>query len=210
MTKDTTTKFIREPQCDVHAAPVSLENTDVCVSAGKEKPAVGGVEARYDKVQAIIAHYRHDRLYLLQALHEIQDCLGYIPDPIISLTAREFQLSKIDVAGVIGFYPWFSLRPMAKFVIRCCTGVSCAIRGGTDLRETIRKHLKIKDFETTRDGQFFLRPVSCLGACDQAPAMMINNHRFGNLDAESVKKILAEVAKNGLTALPIPEKTSGI
>ena len=156
------------------------------------------VEGKYEKVKAIIARYRHDRLYLLQALDEIQHCLGYIPEPVIAMIAQEFHLAKIDIAGVVSFYSRFSTRPLAKYVIRCCKGVSCVVCGGAQLYESIRKTLKIKDGESTKDGKFFLQVVPCLGECDHSPAIMINDRRFGNMDAASIEKLLLSIQRKGL------------
>lgn len=160
------------------------------------------MEGKFERVKAIIAKYRSDRLYLLQALHEIQDCMGYIPEPVISMVAQEFQLAKIDVAGVVSFYSRFSARPLAKFVVKCCTGVSCMVCREAQLFETIRKVLKIKDGEATKDGRFFLQAVPCLGRCDQSPAIMINDRHFGRLDGSKVTDLLTRVSKSGLESVP--------
>ncbi|NLI75381.1 MAG: NAD(P)H-dependent oxidoreductase subunit E [Candidatus Riflebacteria bacterium] len=152
----------------------------------------------FDVVKGIIDRHDHDRSRLIQAMYEIQDTLGYLSDPILSMLAEGFRMAKSEVFGIASFYPHFHLKARARYTIRCCTSVVCEICGGAGLREAIRRHLRIRDGETTRDGLFLFRPVACLGACDQAPAIKINDTVFGGMTRERIPDLLQKVARNGL------------
>ncbi len=153
---------------------------------------------QFETVRGIIARFHQDRNHLIQAMYEIQDSLGYISDPIMAMVAEGFGIAKSEVAGVATFYPHFQLKAKARFVIRCCSGVVCEICGNADLREAVRKALRIKDGEMTRDGMFLLKVGGCLGACDKAPAMMINETLYGGLRPEDIPDLLQRVARREL------------
>ncbi|RCK79020.1 MAG: [FeFe] trimeric bifurcating hydrogernase, NuoE-like subunit [Candidatus Ozemobacter sibiricus] len=150
---------------------------------------------QFETVRGIIGRYHHDRSRLIQAMYEIQDAMGYISDPILAMIAEGFGIAKSEVAGVATFYPHFQLKAKARFVIRCCSGVVCEICGNAALREAVRKTLRIKEGEATRDGMFLLKVGGCLGACDQAPALMINETLYGKVRPEDIPDLLQGVAR---------------
>lgn len=152
----------------------------------------------FDTVRGIIEKHHADRVDLVQALYEIQDVLGYLSDPILAMVAEGFHISKSDVMGVATFYPHFFLKPRPRYTIRCCSSVVCEICGAAKLREVVRKHLRLKEGETSPDGLFLFRPVECLGACDRAPAIKINEQLFGPLTKEEVPDLLQKIVQSGL------------
>ena len=131
---------------------------------------------------------------LLEALHIAQESFGYLPEPVLGWIAQEFKIPKKEVYEVAAFYSMFSLKPEARYVISACDCLSCYLNGGEAVLEAVRKATNIPDDETSsEDGLFSLRVVSCLGLCDLAPVIMINQDRYGLLTPEKAHHIISEL-----------------
>jgi len=154
----------------------------------------------FETVRGIVEKYRGDRFLLIKALFEIQDEVGYLSDPMLAMLADGFKISKTEVQGVATFYPHFLLKARPRYLIRCCSSVVCEICGSAKLREAIQKTLRFKNDEISQDGLFQLSAVACLGACDRAPALKINETLFGPLTGEMIPALLQKVASSGLQA----------
>ncbi len=141
-------------------------------------------------IEKVLAEYGGRRLALLPALHLVQEREGHISEEVISYLASRLSLPSVDVYGVVTFYSLFSLEKGGKNIIRVCVSLPCYLRGSNQILETLKEELGIKEYETTPDKRFTLEPVSCLGLCDQAPAMMINDAIYGALTRRKVKKII--------------------
>lgn len=118
---------------------------------------------------------------LLPILHGVQQALGHVPPDAVPLIARELNLSRADVHGVISFYHYFRSEPAGRRVIRLCRAESCQATGGAALEQHIRQRLGVDFHETTADGAFTLEPVYCLGNCACSPAMMVDDELKGRL-----------------------------
>jgi NADH-quinone oxidoreductase subunit E len=138
------------------------------------------------------SHYPDKQAVSIEALKIVQRGRGWISDESLSDIAVYLGMTIDELESVATFYPLIFRKPVGKHVILMCDSVSCWITGYEQLRQTIRDHLGITFGETTEDGRFTLLPIPCLGACDHAPVMMVDDELYGNLDAEKVKKILAE------------------
>ena len=120
---------------------------------------------------------------------------NYITEEKLKLIAQEAGLSYSEVYGVATFYSLFSLKPRGEYIIRVCDSGPCHLMGSESIFEVLEEELKIKVGETTPDGKFTLEETSCLGACDEAPAMMIDGKVYGNLTLQEVREILEELKK---------------
>ena len=100
-------------------------------------------------------------------------------------------MSATDLDAVATFYNFIFRRPVGRHVILVCDSVSCWIMGYDTIADHLQHRLGIGFGETTNDGRFTLLPNVCLGACDRAPAMMIDDQLYGELDAEKIDDILA-------------------
>jgi formate dehydrogenase subunit gamma len=118
---------------------------------------------------------------LLPVLHGVQQALGHVPPDAVPLIARELNLSRADVHGVISFYHHFRSEPAGQRVIRLCRAESCQATGGAALEQHIRQRLGVDFHETTADGAFTLEPVYCLGNCACSPVMMVDDELKGRL-----------------------------
>jgi len=118
---------------------------------------------------------------------------NYITEEKLKLIAREAGLSYSEVYGVATFYSLFSLKPRGEYVIRVCDSGPCHLMGSKSVFEVLEEELNIDLGETTSDGEFTLEETSCLGICDEAPAMMINDKVYGNLTPQKIKETLRKL-----------------
>ena len=136
---------------------------------------------------------RPGREKILQLLHEIQK--KHTHDQFISPedvkdVADLLMISPAEVEGVISFYKMFSPVPRGRYTIRLCDSLSCRISRSLGIYEYIQNTLQIRRNETTKDGLFTLEIVNCLGHCDTAPNMMVNDTLYTSLDVPAVEEIL--------------------
>jgi len=132
---------------------------------------------------------RKDNL-LLPMLQAIQAKFGYVSEANAHYLSRKTGIPFSKIYGVITFYEMLYTEPKGKYIIRICNSPSCYLNGSLNLIEFLASLLKIKSGETTKNKQFSLEIVSCIGCCDQAPAMIINNKVYGNLDEKKIKQII--------------------
>jgi NADH-quinone oxidoreductase subunit E len=131
----------------------------------------------------------HKRLLLL--LERTRDVYGYIPDHALTSLADELGIPVVDAYAAATFYRGLPLRPVGKHVVKLCKSVPCYLKHNEPVADAVVSELGITHGETTRDGLFSLELVNCIGACDKAPAMMIDDDVFGHLMPEKVIGILA-------------------
>ena len=143
----------------------------------------------------IIKKYENRRENLLQILHDIQNQNpnNYIRKEDICELSKEMDIPVSEIKGTASFYTMFSFTPRGKYVIRVCESPPCHILGAQTIFEAIETKLGIKVGKTTDDGLFTLEGTSCLGICGVAPAMMINEEAYGNLNEKKICEILGEI-----------------
>ncbi|HHF42766.1 MAG TPA: NADH-quinone oxidoreductase subunit NuoE [Candidatus Aminicenantes bacterium] len=142
------------------------------------------------KITQLTAKYPQKQAALLPVLHLIQNEMGYIPQEAEIWVAELLGLQPVRVKEVITFYTMFLEKPIGRYHLQVCTNLSCTLAGAEHILNYLIKKLGIKPGETTADGRFTLTTVECLGACEQAPCMMINFDYYGNLTPEKIDKIL--------------------
>ncbi|MDR1604760.1 MAG: NADH-quinone oxidoreductase subunit NuoE [Gracilibacteraceae bacterium] len=153
---------------------------------GKKKKS--GREER--KIQANPPAGKEKRKKLLEMLQEKQRTAGFISETAMREIAGAAELSVSEVYGVATFYGFLSTRPQGRYTIRICKSLPCYLKGGLMIAESVEKELGVKAGETTADGKFSFELVNCIGACDQAPAMLINDRVYGNLSPEKIFELL--------------------
>ncbi len=137
-----------------------------------------------------VKHYPYPEVACIDALKIVQHYRGWISDDSVRDIAQILSMSNEEVDGVATFYSRIYRKPVGRNVILICDSVSCMIMGYETLYNYISKKIGISFGETTPDGRFTLLPVSCLGDCDNAPAMMINSDHFNNLTVDKVDTLL--------------------
>ena len=127
---------------------------------------------------------------LLILLQEAQNKSGYLSQELMVELAKSLNVSLSDVYGVATFYSFLSAKPQARNVIRICKSVPCYLKNSQMIIETVGNKIGIKPGETTTDDKFSFQLTNCIGACDKAPAMMINHEVYGDLNPNKIAKIL--------------------
>jgi NADH:ubiquinone oxidoreductase subunit F (NADH-binding)/NADH:ubiquinone oxidoreductase subunit E len=128
---------------------------------------------------------------VLPILHAVQSiCGNWLPLEALHLVAKELDVPYSYLYGVMSFYTMYSVTPRGKYIIRMCESAPCHVNGAENILDTLKEELGIQVGETTSDGLFTLEHTACLGTCEVAPAMQINEVVFGNLTGAKVKEVL--------------------
>ena len=127
---------------------------------------------------------------LVGLLKEAQSKFGYVPEEVMAELAESLEIPINEVYGVASFYSFLSIKPVGRNVIRVCQSLPCYLKNSQLIIETVEEELGIKPGETTADGRFSFQLTNCIGLCDQAPAMMINNDAHVDLTPERISQIL--------------------
>ncbi len=147
-----------------------------------------------DKVNEIIDRYGADRTASLAVLQDIQREYNYLPREALELVAERLDASLGEVYHLATFYRSFTLRPKGEYCIRVCLGTACHIHGGPRILEAFERELGIKVGESTSDAKFSLEASSCLGACAQAPLVMVNEEPYAKMTTDRVGEIIESYA----------------
>lgn len=145
------------------------------------------------EIEHELAHYEQPSAATIEALKIVQKHRGWVSDEAVKAIAEKLKTSAADVDAVATFYNLIFRRPVGRHVIFQCDSVSCHIMGAAGLREKLEKKLGIKPGQTTPDNRFTLLPIVCLGTCDRAPAMLVDQdlHRdLENLSEQSLGELL--------------------
>jgi NADH-quinone oxidoreductase subunit E len=133
---------------------------------------------------------------VIAALAIAQDQIGWLPPEAITEVAEYLQMPPIAVFEVASFYNMYNLQPPARCKLTLCTNLPCALSGANDAAERLKQRLGIGFGETTADGQFTLKEGECLGACGDAPVLLVNNKRMESLmNEERLEALLDELQR---------------
>lgn len=145
-----------------------------------------------DLVHDVAEEHRGERGPLLVILHAIQDRLGYVDPALVPMLARELNLSRADVHGVLTFYRDFRTEPPGAVTVRVCRAEACASLGAERVLADLELSLGISVGETTADGGVTLDQVFCLGNCALGPSGQIGGRVHGRLDATRALALIRE------------------
>jgi len=143
-------------------------------------------------VEAIATRLKDRPGALMLILRELQDRFGCVPRDGVPIIAHTLNLSRAEVHGVATFYHDFRREPPGRNVIRLCRAESCQAMGAVALAEHVRERLGVGFGETTRDGDFTLEAVYCLGNCGCSPAMVFNDELYGRVSPARFDELMAE------------------
>jgi NADH:ubiquinone oxidoreductase subunit E len=143
--------------------------------------------ARYD---AVLTEYKSRPGALIPMLQIAQTMFGYLPDAVLRNIAKTLDKSYSEVAGVVGFYSFFSTVPRGKYLVRVCLGTACYVRGGNDVLAGMKKALGIDVGQTTEDRLFSLEVGRCFGACGLAPVIMVNDDVHQRVKPSKINELL--------------------
>ena len=151
---------------------------------------LGFSERTRKKIDKIVARYPQKEAAILPLLHITQQEFGFISPDSEKLVAEILGIKPIRVREVVTFYTMLDREPIGKYSIQVCSNLSCSLLGAEKLIDYLKEKLRIEPGQTTKDKKFTLSLVECLGACEQAPCMMVNFDYYGNLDKKKIDKIL--------------------
>ena len=135
---------------------------------------------------------------ILYALYLVQYQQGYISGASMRFVAEQIGCTAADVEDVVSYYTMFYTRPVGKYVINVCRTLSCALLGAERVTEELSAKLGVHPGQTTADGMFTLMEVECLGACDRAPVVMVNDRYWQeNLSPEQVSRWVDDIRARG-------------
>ena len=148
-------------------------------------------EAAEQQIRSICRRYKDEKTPLMIILSDIQNEYGYIPLEVQEVVSQETGISVAEIYGVVTFYSFFTLTPKGKYVIGCCLGTACYVKGGQQVIDKFSELLNIAPGQTTEDGLFTLDALRCIGACGIAPAVSINGTVYPKMTASQVQELIA-------------------
>jgi len=150
-------------------------------------------DIKENEIENILEKHNGNRGALISILEEIQDRYGYLPANALKILSAKDTHSLVDIYGVATFYKNFRLKPKGKHLINVCLGTACHVRGAPKVVEEFERQLDVRAGETSKDREFTLETVNCLGACALGPIVVIDGKYFSNAAPAQVTKILNNV-----------------
>lgn len=142
------------------------------------------------EIETELARYPTRQAVCIDAMKIVQRHRGWVSDECIRDIADLLEMSPADLDGVATFYNLIFRKPVGRHVVMVCNSVSCWIMGYERMREHLTSRLGIEFGETSADNRFTLLPIVCLGACDHAPAMLVDNELHADLDPARIDEVL--------------------
>jgi len=139
---------------------------------------------RYDDIESA----------LLPVLHLAQEQNGWLSEAVVDTVSEMMTIPAIKIKEVISFYDMFYDHPTAKNIIQVCTNISCSMNGGRKLHQELLDYFETKNMQPTKDGKVYIQKMECLGACEMAPCIRLNNDYAGPITFESAVKKIKELA----------------
>ena len=146
------------------------------------------------RVDEIIDRYQGEQGALIQLLLDIQSEFNWISKEVLVRISERLQIPLSQIYRVASFYKAMSLTPVGRHQVQVCLGTACHVRGGPKILDKVEEALKIKAGETTKDMNFTLRRVNCLGCCALGPVIVVDGNYHGKVASTKVEEILADYA----------------
>ena len=143
-----------------------------------------------NKTPEVISVQSKDQENLLVLLEEAQNKFGYLSQELMVELAESLGISISEVYGVATFYSFLYTQPQGRYVIKVCQSLPCFLKNAEMIIKSLEQELGTRLGETTSDGKFSFQLTNCIGACDKAPAMMINNDVYVDLTPDRISQIL--------------------
>jgi NADH-quinone oxidoreductase E subunit len=144
-----------------------------------------------ENLEKILSKYPSNKKdALLPILQEIQELEGYLTDELLAAVGKYVNLPSNKVYGVATFYDQFRFHPQGVHHLRICRGTACHLFGSSTYLEEIEKQLKVKSGQTSKDKKFSLEISNCMGACESAPIIQVNDSFYTNVTAVDLERII--------------------
>lgn len=143
-------------------------------------------------IDGIMKDYDYRKSALISILQDVQAKYNWLPQDTLRYIAEKLSISLTDIFGIVTFYKSFSLTKRGKHIVTVCLGTACHVRGGARILDGLERKLDIKEGETTKDGQFTLETVNCLGCCAIGPIMKVDSEPYGKMNVKKANSILTK------------------
>ncbi len=143
-----------------------------------------------NRVDEIVDQYGADPAASLAILQEVQQEFLYLPRMALERVAERLHVPLGEIYHLATFYRTFSFRPRGEYCVRVCMGTACHVHGAPRVLEAFERELGVKAGEGTEDGMFTLEATSCLGACAQAPYVVVNDQPYPQISAADVSRVV--------------------
>lgn len=147
-------------------------------------------EAAVKQICEICDRHANDKTPLMMILSDIQKEYGYVPVDVQEIVSEKTGISVAEIYGVVTFYSFFSLKPKGKYIIGCCLGTACYVKGAQQIIDKFSEILGVGPGETTDDGLFTIDALRCIGACGIAPAVTINGTVYPKMEVSQVPEVI--------------------
>ncbi len=134
---------------------------------------------------------------LLNILHEVQDKEGYLSEENLKKISIKYQIPISRLYGMATFYTHFKIKEQGEHIIEICGSPSCVLNKSREIEDFIEKELKVEIGETTKDKKFSVYKTSCIGLCNEAPAMLVDGKPYTKLTIPRVKELLKDLKNQG-------------
>jgi NADH:ubiquinone oxidoreductase subunit E len=148
-----------------------------------------------DEVRDMVRRHGRTRAALIPILQELQREYSCVSDFAMQVVADELAIHPAEVYGVVSFYAFLHHEAKGRFLVRLCRTISCDLAGKSRIARQLENELGITFGETTPDGRFSLEWASCLGMCDQGPALLVNDRVYTRVSPTQVHQILEDCRK---------------
>ena len=150
----------------------------------------------FPAIDAIIKKYDEQKEFLICILQDLQARYGYLPKEALRRVADKLGIPLIQIYSVATFFKAFSLRPKGGHTIHVCLGTACHVRGAERVLSKIKRDLSIDVDETTKDLNFTLKTVNCLGACALGPIVEVDGKYHGHMNTNKVEPVLKKYSSD--------------
>lgn len=148
------------------------------------------VAEKREQIDRIIQENKDLPGAVMVVLNQLQNEIGYITEPMQAYVARQLNVPVSAVHGVVTFYSFFSTQPRGRHTIKFCMGTACYVGGIEQLIEKAKQSLGIEIGETTQDGSITLELCRCVGACSQAPVVVVDDEAVGRVRPNKFPQIV--------------------
>jgi len=152
--------------------------------------------SEYSKIDNIMKNHSWKESALISILHEIENLYTYLPVWVLKYISEKLNIPLTQVYGVASFYNAFHLTQHGKHLIRVCEGTACHVRGGHRVMEELERKLNVEAGETTKDLNFTLERVNCLGCCALGPIVMVDDNYYGQMSPAKLGFLIKQLQKN--------------
>jgi len=147
------------------------------------------------RLAKILLRYNRRKEDLISLLQDIQEEFGYLPEEVLHRLSQEIRLPEHEIYGVATFYSQFTFNKPGRHKMRVCLGTACHVRGAVGVLEELQRDLKIKPGGTSKDGEFSLETVMCLGACALGPVVVLDEDYHGQMTPAKTRKLIEDAQK---------------